>query len=191
MYPSLDLAVLQVLQNNAPVNFGFDSGGQDMGHLEDIIVGNAVIPVDDQMSALVPYRGGFRSFPYVSATDVIKGVADPAALKDAVVYVGTSAPGLQDLRTTPVGSVYPGVEVHANFLSGVLDGRVMNAHPQYLRGAQSAAVAAHIRAHHLGGHVQVRDHRRLGRCSAPPSWCCRRFRPVEIRHRWCSHWLRR
>ena len=136
VYASLDLAVLQVLQNNAPVTLGFDSGGQDMGHLEDILVGNAVIPVNDQMSALVPYRGGFRSFPYISATDVIKGVADADALKDAVVYVGTTAPGLQDLRTTPVGSIYPGVEVHANFLSGVLDGRMMNSHPQYLRGAQ-------------------------------------------------------
>ena len=136
-YGSLDLAVLQVLQNNAPVSLGFDSGGQDMGHLEDIVVGNAVIPVNDQMQALVPYRGLVRSFPYVSATDVIKGIADPAVLKGTVVYIGTTAPGLQDLRTTPVGSVYPGVEVHANFLSGVLDGRVMNDHPQYRNGAET------------------------------------------------------
>ena len=136
VYASLDLAVLQVLQNNAPVNFGFDGGEQDMAHLEDIMVGNAVIPVDDQMRALVPYRGPAYSFPYVSATDVIKGTAPAATLKDTVVYVGTSAPGLNDLRSTPVGNIYPGVEVHANFLSGVFDGRVMNAHPQYLRGAQ-------------------------------------------------------
>lgn len=136
VYVSLDLAVLQVLQNNAPVSFSFDGGVQDMGHLEDITVGNAVIPVDDQMRSLVPYRGGYRSFPYVSATDVINGVASAATLKDAVVYVGTSAAGLQDIRVTPMSSVFPGVEVHANFLSGVLDGRVMNAHPQYLRGAQ-------------------------------------------------------
>ena len=138
VYPSLDLAVLQVLQNNAPVNFTFDGGQQDMGHLEDITVGNAVVPVDDQMRALVPYRGNYRkSFLYVSATDVIKGVASADTLKDTIVYVGTSAAGLQDIRTTPVSNVFPGVEVHANFLSGVLDNRVMNAHPQYLRGAQT------------------------------------------------------
>ena len=136
VYGSLDLAVVQALQNNAPVNFDFDGGVQDMAHLEDITVGTAVIPVDDQMRSLVPYRGGYRSFPYVSATDVIKGVASAATLKDTVVYVGTSAAGLQDIRVTPVSSVFPGVEVHANFLSGVMDGRVMNAHPQYLRGAQ-------------------------------------------------------
>ena len=136
VYVSLDLAVLQVLQNNAPVELGFESGVQDMGHLEDVVVGGAVIPVNDKLSALVPYRGFYPSFPYVSATDVIKGVAPADALKGAIVYVGTTAPGLQDLRTAPVGSIYPGVEVHANFLSGVLDGRVMNAHPQYLRGSQ-------------------------------------------------------
>ena len=138
VYASLDLAVLQILQNNAPVSLGFDQGGQDMGHLEDVVVGQAVIPVDDTMSALVPYRAtSFKGFPYVSATDVIKGTAPAGVLKDAVVYVGTSAPGLQDLRTTPVGSVFPGVEVHADLLSGIFDGRVMNDHPQYRNGAET------------------------------------------------------
>jgi len=137
VYASLDLAVLQVLQNGAPITLGFDEGGQDMGHFEDIVVGNVVIPVDDQMRALVPYRGPFKSFPYVSATDVIKGVASAATLKDAVVYIGTSAAGLQDIRATPISSVYPGVEVHANFISGVFDNRVMNDHPQYRNGAHT------------------------------------------------------
>ena len=138
VYSSLDLAVLQVLQNNAPVTLGFDEGGQDMGHLEDVVVGQASIPVDDTMSALVPYRAtSFKGFPYVSATDVIKGTARADVLKDAVIYVGTSAPGLQDLRTTPVGSVFPGVEVHANLLSGIFDTRVMNDHPQYRNGAET------------------------------------------------------
>ncbi|HEY3645047.1 MAG TPA: CHASE2 domain-containing protein, partial [Gammaproteobacteria bacterium] len=138
VYGSLDLAVLQILQNNAPVSLGFDPGGQDMGHMEDVVVGQAVIPVDDTMSALVPYRAGAtKGFTYVSATDVIKGTAPAAMLKDAVVYVGTSAPGLQDLRNTPVGSVFPGVEIHANLLSGIFDGRVMNDHPQYRNGAET------------------------------------------------------
>ncbi|HSN17629.1 MAG TPA: adenylate/guanylate cyclase domain-containing protein [Gammaproteobacteria bacterium] len=135
VYASLDLSLLQVLQRGAPVSLGFDPGAQDMGHLEHVVVGDFSIPVDNEMAALVPYRGPFRSFPYVSATDVIKGVAPADVLKDAVVYVGTSSPGLEDLRSTPVGQVYPGVEVHANLLSGILDGRVMNAYPQYLRGA--------------------------------------------------------
>jgi len=137
VYGSLDLALLQVLQNNAPVTLGFDPGGEDMGHFEDVVVGKAVIPVDDEMNALVPYRGLGRSFPYVSATDVIKGTAPVDVLNGTIVYIGSTAPGLQDLRTTPVGKNYAGVEVHANLLSGVLDGRVMNDHPQYRNGAET------------------------------------------------------
>jgi adenylate cyclase len=73
----------------------------------------------------------------VSATDVIKGIAPLDVLNGTVVYIGSTAPGLQDIRSTPVSNVFPGVEVHANFLSGVLDGRVMNDHPQYRNGAET------------------------------------------------------
>ena len=50
--------------------------------------------------------------------------ANPVALKDKIILVGTSAPGLLDLRSTPVQNIYPGVEVHANIISGILDDRI-------------------------------------------------------------------
>lgn len=138
LYASLDLAVLQILKNQAPLNFLFDTDDPskyDAAHLDALSVGDATIPVDHSMAMLIPYRGPVRSFPYVSAEKVIDGKADPATLANAIVYVGTSSAGLQDLRSTPVGSVYPGVEVHANILSGILDHRVKSAQPQYGRGA--------------------------------------------------------
>src|SRR5690606_28564344 len=67
-------------------------------------------------------RGYARSFPYVSATDVLKDKVAAGAFRDKVVLVGASAPGLLDLRATPVAGAYPGVEVHANLVSGMLDG---------------------------------------------------------------------
>lgn len=82
------------------------------------------IPVDADGAALVPYRGQEGSFAYVSAADVIAGRADPALLFGKIVLVGTTAPGLKDLRATPVGGSYPGVEIHANLLAGVLDGTI-------------------------------------------------------------------
>lgn len=139
VYLSLDMAVLQVLSDNAPLDFVFDTNNPadyNNAHLDALRIGKFTIPVDRNMAALVPYRGYVRSFPYVSAADVIAGRASRAVLQNAIVYVGTSAPGLLDLRSTPVGAVYPGVEVHANLLSGVLDGRVKEAQPQYARGAQ-------------------------------------------------------
>ena len=57
----------------------------------------------------------------------------PGQLKDKIVLLGTTAPGLLDLRVTPVGETYPGVETHANVISGFLDGKVF-VKPDYAVG---------------------------------------------------------
>ncbi len=93
------------------------------------------IPVDNGGSVLVPYRGRQGSFPYVSATDVINGRASADVLEGAIVLVGTSAAGLLDLRVTPVGSRYAGVEVHANIIAGILDEQI-NHRPDYTLGVE-------------------------------------------------------
>ncbi len=95
------------------------------------------IPVDDKVAALVPYRGrgGVRggSFKYISASDVLLGRLPVGSLKDKIVLMGTTAPGLLDLRVTPVGEAYPGVESHANLISGLLDGKLL-FRPDYAVG---------------------------------------------------------
>lgn len=87
--------------------------------------GTFVIPTDRRAQVLVPYAGGSslntnEHYPYVSATDVLNDRADPALFENALVLVGASAPGLLDLRVTPLDQVYPGVEVHANMLNAIL-----------------------------------------------------------------------
>lgn len=47
--------------------------------------------------------------------------------------MGTTAPGLLNLRTPPVSEAYPGVEIHANMISDLLDGR-MPVQPDYALG---------------------------------------------------------
>ncbi|NIN36239.1 MAG: CHASE2 domain-containing protein, partial [Gammaproteobacteria bacterium] len=74
------------------------------------------------------YRGYERSFEYISAVDVMQGRVDKSILKDAVILVGTTAPGLFDLRTVPVQKQYPGVEVHANLIAGIIDNTIKQ-HP--------------------------------------------------------------
>ncbi len=85
------------------------------------------IPIERKLSALVEYRGrggpdggGFR---YVSAVDVLKGRLAPADLSQQIVLIGTTVPGLYDLRSTPVSPNYPGVEIHANLVASILDGK--------------------------------------------------------------------
>jgi adenylate cyclase len=94
-----------------------------------------VIPVDDEVSALVPYRGPRGSYPYISLADVYFDRVPADKLKGKIALIGTSAPGLQDLRSTPVGSVYPGVEIHANLIAGMLD-RSLKQKPPYMLGAE-------------------------------------------------------
>jgi adenylate cyclase len=80
------------------------------------------IRTDSAGRVLIPYLGEQGQFPYLSATDVLSHSFDAALLKNALVFVGTSSIGLADLRTTPVGTQFPGVEIHATLLNGLLAG---------------------------------------------------------------------
>jgi adenylate cyclase len=99
------------------------------------------IKVDNRAAVLVPYRGfggaTGGSFRYISATDVMNKRIGLQELQGKIILVGSSAPGLQDLRSTPVGQTYPGVEVHANVLSGMLDGTAIYI-PDYAMGVEVA-----------------------------------------------------
>ncbi len=125
LYASLALATTRAAIGNPALELLVESdgkkSGQDYYALEAVNVGNFRIPVDHNAAVYVPYRGKLGSFPYVSAYKILDKTADPSILKDKIVLLGTSAPGLLDLRSTPVQNVYPGVEVHANIISGILN----------------------------------------------------------------------
>lgn len=99
------------------------------------------IKVDDRAAVLVPYRGlgGAQggSFQYISAADILAKRLASEQLRGKIILVGTSAPGLQDLRITPVGQTYPGVETHANVISNMLDGKSIYK-PDYALGVEVA-----------------------------------------------------
>ena len=88
---------------------------------ETVVVGQITIPLQRDGTVLVPYAGPRESFRYIPAIDVLRGSVDPKLLGGAVVLVGTTAPGLLDLRATPVGGIFPGVEVHANAVASFLN----------------------------------------------------------------------
>jgi len=100
------------------VNPGGDGFNRFLPHALDIE--GLKVPFDKQGGVLVPYRAQ-GSYRYVSATDVISGQEPASHLEGRVVLVGTTAPGLADIRVTPVSEVFPGVEIHASMVSGILD----------------------------------------------------------------------
>ena len=84
--------------------------------------GERLIPTDEYGRALINYRGPPRSFPTYSVSDVLAGRIDAALLRDKIVLIGATAQGLGDYRTTPVGAVFPGVEIRANTMQNLIDG---------------------------------------------------------------------
>jgi adenylate cyclase len=130
-YEALSFAMTRVYLGNLPVKLNVippKVGNQAI--IPWVQVGDTRIPLDERMNALVPYRGpgtsNGGSYRYISATDVIRGTLPAEELKGKIVIVGTSAQGLLDLRSTPVQEDYPGVEVHANLISGFLDQSIMS-----------------------------------------------------------------
>jgi adenylate cyclase len=137
-YPSLSLATAAVYLRARAIKPTYDTtidetpaSQLEAGVAESIDLyvpgGQVRIPAGYGMTNVVQFRGpggpDGGAFRYVSAADVLKGRVPAAVLDKAIVLVGTTAPGLQDLRATPVNSEYPGVEVHANVIKSILDGR--------------------------------------------------------------------
>ncbi|MCK5077635.1 MAG: adenylate/guanylate cyclase domain-containing protein, partial [Calditrichia bacterium] len=67
------------------------------------------------------FNGTFKTFRYISFFDVMNKRIDPAYLKNKIVLIGTSLPGLYDLRSIPLQEAFPGVEMHANIIYNLLN----------------------------------------------------------------------
>ncbi len=114
-YPSLALATLMKAMGRKNILVKTSSIG-----IESIRLGKTTIPVDAKGQMMIRYRGGMAEFPYYSAKDILSGKVGEKELKGKVIFMGTSAAGLRDLRVTPFASDYPGVEVHATIVDNIL-----------------------------------------------------------------------
>ncbi|MBI3523926.1 MAG: adenylate/guanylate cyclase domain-containing protein [Betaproteobacteria bacterium] len=138
-YESLALAMVRAYLKFPRIVPGYpddpETSGESYGSVEWLDLPTASgatlsIPVDENVAVLIPFRGYEKSFPYYSIADVLADRIPPALLKGRIVLVGTTAPGLKDQRSTPVGEIYSGVEVHANLIAGMLEGRIKEK-PRY------------------------------------------------------------
>ena len=129
-YESLALATYRAYLDNEPIKVILrDDEGDNRPKIKNVQLRNTTIPLDDDGSVLIPFRGASPMYRYISATDVIRGNLTKGELEGKIALVGTSAQGLFDLRSAPVGEVYPGVETHANMLSGYLDNNLKRKPP--------------------------------------------------------------
>ena len=117
LYPSLALATL------VPVlgirQFVLRTSGD---RIESLALGDLVLPLDPRGGLLLHFRGAKRTFPYISAADVLGDQLPEGSFRDRIVFLGTSAPGLGETVTTPLDTTFPGVEVHATVADSILRG---------------------------------------------------------------------
>ncbi len=102
-------------------------------------LGNTPIPLDPQGLFLLKFRGPSRSHKRFSAANLIASesrrqhgqppIYPPSDFAGKWVLVGLTAPGLLDLKASPVSAVYPGVEVHATLLDNLLRGDFLRPVP--------------------------------------------------------------
>ncbi len=127
LYPSLALAVARIALGtpNIALVFAEQKNGRRSGiELEALLLGDRRIPVNEQVAVYIPFRGPQESFRFISAMDVLDGTAPADLLEGKIALLGASAAGLLDLRSTPVGQRYIGVEAHANLIAGLIDGSI-------------------------------------------------------------------
>jgi adenylate cyclase len=107
--------------------------------VQSVQMGDRLIPTDERGQLLVNYLGPANTFPYVSVTDILQGNVPDGTFKDRVVLVGATAIGTHDLRTTPFGPVYPGLEVHATVIDNIVTSSFM-ARPDWSKAYDIAAI---------------------------------------------------
>ncbi|MGQ9920247.1 MAG: CHASE2 domain-containing protein [Desulfobacca sp.] len=128
--PSLALAAFRLSRPPDAV-WGFAAGVLRQG--------DVTIPLDRQGQLLLKFRDPSRSYRRLSAANVIQSevrlqhgqepIYPPDTVQDAWILVGATAPGLMDLKPSPLAPVFPGVELHATALDNLLQGDFLRAVP--------------------------------------------------------------
>ncbi len=75
---------------------------------------------------LIPYIGPSGTFQIISAAAVLNGRVPPGTFKNKYVLIGPTAADLLDQYATPTSVRMSDVEIDANLLDGILDGRTIS-----------------------------------------------------------------
>ena len=139
LYPSLVTEALRVAQG-ARTNIVKSSGasgetayGEQTG-VNHIKIGAIEVPTDGAGRIWLHDTGSIpeRRIP---AWRLFSDDFDPAEIEGQIVFVGTSAAGLFDLRTTPLAPVIPGVEIHIQAVEQILLGHFLER-PDWATGVE-------------------------------------------------------
>lgn len=121
----------------------------------ELTVGEHQVRLDAQGHMLLRPRGPGRTYPHLSASDVLGGTLPPDAVRGRLVFVGASALGVRDVVATPLDPRFPGVELHATIADTLLGGasaeRPAAGRLLELAGAGAGAILGAVAVAWLGG----------------------------------------
>lgn len=135
LYPGLALEALRVALGET--TYIVRSSSDTPGTVETVSIGDFDIPTSADGEVWLHYRHEVPQ-DYISAAKLI-GAIDRNALaplvEGRVIFVGTSAAGLLDLRATSLGENVPGVAIHAQLLEQILSNNFLQR-ADWLRGVE-------------------------------------------------------
>jgi adenylate cyclase len=167
------LALPSELWRGGPINFVEDADGVGRRYLLRSVVGGWELPslparvalelgfpVRDADDFILAWRGAARGLPRASFADLYEDFSRAKRTRPAdeftgrIVVIGAAAPGLGDLRVTPLSATQPGVEILATAIANLKNGRAMRRAPDWIAfgaallviGALYAAFARNVDA---------------------------------------------
>jgi adenylate cyclase len=145
LVPSLAAEALRVAQGantyvlKASNASGESAYGQSTG-LNHMRVGQVDVPTDSSGAVYLRFRH-FNQSAYIPAWKVLAGEVPKDDIEGKIILVGTSAPGLLDLRATPLDAAVPGIEMHAQVVEQLLTGHFLTR-PDYALALEEFVVLA-------------------------------------------------
>lgn len=111
-------------------------------YCERMGISEAIPRLDENGRMWINYAGRPGDYEHIPLSSVLDGSVDPKIFKDCIVLIGAYASGLQDQYAVPNSADQMfGVEIHANIIQGLLDGKSTVPAPRWAAALITAAFA--------------------------------------------------
>lgn len=149
LYPALAVESVRVaVAKGAPLIIKAkmikSEGNITMGVERNLAIRKNIVPMDDKGRLIVYYRqfseDDHKDFlPARFVLNPEKKEYVKALVKNKIVIIGPVAAGLKDFRNTSIETFQPGVEVHANVVEQILQGKFLSR-PDYIKNGEILSV---------------------------------------------------
>ncbi|HTJ93374.1 MAG TPA: CHASE2 domain-containing protein [Pararobbsia sp.] len=137
LVPSLPIEMLRVATGSPVLDVYADQTG-----VKAVGVADVRVPTQPDGNYWLHFASiGMTANRYISAGDVLQGKVDADRIHNKLVLVGLTGSGLTDMRTTVLGELVPGIEIQAQVIESIFEGRYLRR-PAWLKSAECAFIMA-------------------------------------------------